>query len=587
MTFPFPTRFAWLPWIGLLAVTALSAIAAEPPADLVVRNGRVLTVDDAFRTASAVAIKDGVFVAVGSDADVRSHIGGSTHVIDAQGRTVIPGLIESHVHATGAARGEALQPFVQLHSIAEIQDWVRKQVRDSAPQSWIQLPRVDATRIRERRIPNSAELTAAAPNNPAVFTWQYANRQVQILNRAALQAAGITRDRVAPTGGKIILGPDGEPTGMTENCGALLTKFLSGRGVTEEKYLESLERLLRRYNELGITSITERSPRAENFKTFTQLREKGRLPVRVTVTVGLTTDGSVEATEKAIRAMPFKTGDGDDWVRYGPIKFSVDGGALYGTAYMREPYGEKAFAIYGITDPAYRGDLRVSPDKLKNIIRTGHRLGWQMSSHVTGDAGVDAVLDAVEAANADSPIAPRRYNLIHAYWSDPATAQRAARLGAVLDTQPTWYYKDGDTLAAVLGEPRLTHFIGLKTWRQAGVKVAINADHMQGFDPNTSLNPFNPFLAMQIAVLRRTEGGQIFGPDERVSREDALRMATIEAAWMSFDETRKGSIEVGKLGDLAILTGDFMGVPAESLKDLRSAVTVVGGKIMYEQPTRP
>ncbi|MDZ4685829.1 MAG: neutral/alkaline non-lysosomal ceramidase N-terminal domain-containing protein, partial [Planctomycetaceae bacterium] len=568
---------------ALFAGTSLTAFAAEPAADLVVLNGSILTVDASFRTTSAVAIKDGVFVAVGSDAAVRSRIGSNTRVIDARGQTVIPGLIESHVHATGAARGEALQPFVQLHSIAEIQEWVRQKVRGSAPQSWIQLPRVDATRIRERRIPTSAELTFAAPDNPAVFTWQYANRQVQILNQAAMQAAGITRDRVAPPGGKIILGPDGEPTGVTENCGALLTKFLAGRGVPEEKYLASLATLLRRYNELGITSITERSPRADNFATFNQLRADGRLPVRVTVTVGINTDGSVEATETAIRAMPFKTGDGDDWVRYGPIKFSVDGGALYGTAFMREPYGERAFAIYGISDPAYRGDLRVSAEKIKNIIRTGHRLGWQMSSHVTGDAGVDAVLDAVEAANADSPIAPRRYNLIHAYWPDAKTAQRAARLGVAVDTQPTWYYKDGDTLAGVLGAQRLNHFIGLKTWRDAGVHVAINADHMQGFDPNSSLNPYNPFLAMQIAVLRRTEGGQVFGPEQRVSREEALRMVTIDAAWMSFDETRKGSIEVGKLGDLAILTGDFMATPAERLHEIRSATTIVGGKVVYEK----
>jgi len=578
-----PTRSVSTLWIALFAGTSLTAFAAEPAADLVVLNGSILTVDASFRTTSAVAIKDGVFVAVGSDAAVRSRIGSNTRVIDARGQTVIPGLIESHVHATGAARGEALQPFVQLHSIAEIQEWVRQKVRGSAPQSWIQLPRVDATRIRERRIPTSAELTFAAPDNPAVFTWQYANRQVQILNQAAMQAAGITRDRVAPPGGKIILGPDGEPTGVTENCGALLTKFLAGRGVPEEKYLASLATLLRRYNELGITSITERSPRADNFATFNQLRADGRLPVRVTVTVGINTDGSVEATETAIRAMPFKTGDGDDWVRYGPIKFSVDGGALYGTAFMREPYGERAFAIYGISDPAYRGDLRVSAEKIKNIIRTGHRLGWQMSSHVTGDAGVDAVLDAVEAANADSPIAPRRYNLIHAYWPDAKTAQRAARLGVAVDTQPTWYYKDGDTLAGVLGAQRLNHFIGLKTWRDAGVHVAINADHMQGFDPNSSLNPYNPFLAMQIAVLRRTEGGQVFGPEQRVSREEALRMVTIDAAWMSFDETRKGSIEVGKLGDLAILTGDFMATPAERLHEIRSATTIVGGKVVYEK----
>src|SRR5690606_667749 len=118
---------------------------------------------------------------------------------------------------------------------------------------------------------------------------------------------------------------------------------------------------------------------------------------------------------------------------------------------------------------------------------------------------------------------------------------------------------------------------------KGGVKVAINADHMQGLDPNTSLNPFNPFLAMQAAITRRTEGGQVFGPEERVSREDALRMMTLDAAWLSFDETKKGSIEVGKFADLAVLTDDFLACPEDRIKDIRAQVTIVGGKVVYER----
>ena len=339
-----------------------------------------------------------------------------------------------------------------------------------------------------------------------------------------------------------------------------------------------------RYTEIGITSIGDRSTNVEGYRTYQKLKAQGRLPVRVTVTIGLSTDGTVAGTEKVIRALPFKTGDGDDWVRVGPLKLGVDGGTLYGTSFMREPYGPSAFALYGISDPQYRGDLRISAENLKNIIRTGHRLGWQMSSHVTGDAGVDAVLDAVEAANGDSPIAPRRYNLIHAYFPNEETAKRAARLGACVDTQPAWYYKDGDALAKALGHDRLAKFIGVRSWRQAGVKVALNSDHMQGFDPDTSLNPYNPFLAIQTAVTRKTEGGQVFGPDQRISREEALRMVTIDAAWLSFDETRKGSIEKGKLADLAILSGDYLACPEGRINALRATMTIVGGKIVYEKP---
>ena len=577
-----------LTFLIILCVHRASVVqshATEPPADLVVLNGRVLTLDAASGTASAVEIKDGVFVAVGSDAEIQSRVGPQTRTLDARGRSVIPGLIESHVHATGAARGEASQPFRQLHSIVEIQDWVREQAKALPAGNWIQLPRVDVTRIRERRIPNRADLDAAAPDHPAVFTWQYANKTVQALNSRAIAAAGITAATVAPPGGAVRLGPNGAPTGVIENAGALLVKFLPARNVSEEKYHDSLVTLLRRYNEIGITSITERNANVGAYRTYEKLRAAGRLPVRVTVTIGLTTDGTVEATEKAIRAIPFKTGDGDDWVKVGPLKVGVDGGALYGTAYMREPYGPAAFSLYGFKDPAYRGDLRIAPENMKNIVRTAHRLGWQMSSHVTGDAGVDVVLDAIEASNADSPVAPRRYNLIHAYFPDSATAARVARLGVVVDTQPAWFFKDGDALLDALGQKRMESFIGLQTWRKAGAKVALNADHMMGFDPDTSLNPYNPFLAMQAAITRRTEGGKVIGAHQRISREEALRMFTIDAAWMSFDEKRRGSIEVGKLADLAILTGDFLRQPEDKLRELRAAVTIVGGEIVHEAGT--
>lgn len=575
-------RSALLSLLALATVAAVTARAQTAP-DLVVVNARIHTLNPSAPSATAVAIRGGVFVAVGRDADIRKLAGPGTRTIDAEGRTVIPGLIESHVHSQGASRGEAQQPFRQLHSIAEIKAWVRDRANDQPAGQWIQLPRVDVTRIKERRMPSRADLDEAAPKHPAVFTWQYANRTVQILNSTAIAAISLTKKTPTPKGGKLHFNADGSPTGVIENANALLVRFLPGRSLPEDKHLDSLATLLGRYTEIGITSIGERNASVEGYRLFEKLKASDRLPVRVNVTIGLNTDGTVEGTEKAIRALPFKTGDGDDWVRVGPLKIGVDGGALYGTAFMREPYGPPAFSLYGISDPMYRGDLRVSPVKLKNIIRTGHRMGWQMSAHVTGDAGVDAVLDAVEASNADSPVAPRRYTLIHAYFPDESTARRAARLGVCVDTQPAWYYKDGDALFDALGRKRLDQFIGLQLWRKAGVKVAINADHMQGFDPDTSLNPYNPFLALQTAVVRRTEGGQRFGDNQRVSRLEALRMLTIDAAWLSFDEQRKGTIEAGKLGDLAILTADPLACPEDKIHAIRAVTTIVGGKVVFQR----
>jgi predicted amidohydrolase YtcJ len=357
--------------------------------------------------------------------------------------------------------------------------------------------------------------------------------------------------------------------------------------VSPEAALDALEQVHRHYNAVGITSVIERNTNVGGYRSYERLKKEGRLRVRATVTIGLGSDGTPAGTEKVIQALPFRFGDGDDWVRVGPLKVFADGGILYGTAYMREPYGRDALRLYGLTDLEYRGAQNWSVDQLKNMIGTGHRLGWQMCSHVTGDGGVDLVLDAVEACDRrDRPIKDRRYTLIHAYFPNPAAARRAAKLGVCVDTQPAWYYKDGDALAVALGGTRLKNFIGLADWTRAGVKVAINSDHMFGLDPDRSLNPYNPFLTMYVAVTRKTETGLVIGPEQRVSREDALRMMTTHAAYLSFDEQRKGSIEVGKLGDLAVLSDDFLTCATERIKNIKVLTTVVGGKVVYECKTK-
>jgi len=561
---------------------------AEPPADLVVLNGKIVTVNPQSSIVEAAAVREGRFVAVGANSKVKKLVGDRTRVIDARGKTVVPGLIETHVHAIGVARDEAVQPFVQLSSIAEIQQWVRQQAQSTPKDEWIQIPRIDLTRLREGRLPTRSELDAATAEHPVVFNWQYGSRQIQVLNTAALGAAKITRDTPDPTGGKtqIVKDAQGEPTGVLENPGGLTSKFRQSKPVSDEAFLAALKAVHRAYNRIGITSVIERNSNVEGYRTYEKLKAAGELAVRATVTIGYGARNTTEEAEKFIRELPFRFGDGDDWVRVGPLKIFVDGGILYGTAYMREPYGPEANQFYGFTDPGHRGTVNFTAERIENMMRAAHRSGWQMCSHVTGDGGVDLVLDALERVNRDIPVKDRRYTLIHAYFPNATAIRRAAELGVCVDTQPAWYYKDGDALAKALGEDRLKHFIGLADWRKGGLKVAINSDHMHGIDPNKSLNPFNPFLAMYVAVTRRTESGRVIGPEQRVSREQALRMATIDAAYLSFDEKRKGSIEVGKLGDLVLLSDDLLTCDAERIKDIQPLATVVGGKVVHDALSR-
>src|SRR5439155_3751782 len=239
--------------------------------------------------------------------------------------------------------------------------------------------------------------------------------------------------------------------------------------------------------------------------------------------------------------------------------------------------------LYAVDDPLYRGLLSLTPQQVAAAIAIGHRLGWQMVAHVTGDAGVDIVLDAIEAAQKQVPASDRRHTLLHAYFVHPETAARAARLGVLVGTQPAWHYKDADALADGLGRERLAHFIGLRTWRDAGVEVAINTDHMFGLDRDEALNPFNPFLTMYSATTRRTEGGRVIGETEAVSRQDALRMMTSMAARFSFDEKNRGSIQKAKVGDCVVLSDPFLTVSPEPLRNIRAHLTVVGGRVAFER----
>jgi predicted amidohydrolase YtcJ len=549
---------------------------ATRSADLVLLDGRVVTVDDRFSIATGLAVRDGRFVAVGSNDEVRGHVGSSTRVIDGRGRTVIPGIIDTHVHALDVAAAEAAQPFRNLRTIGELQDWIRSEAQRRTPDRWIWTPRVFPTRLRERRFPTRQELDAAAPHHPVVVDSAYAFS----LNSGALRAAGIARDSADPPGGAIVKDAAGEPTGLLRNAGGLLARFRPPG--SDRVPLETLEQVHREYLGTGITSVIERGASLEGYQAYEALKRADRLHLRATVTIRVPPADDPAGVEPFVRSLPMRFGDGDDWLKAGPLKIVADGGILIGTSFMREPYRLAARQLYAVDDPGYRGFLTLTPAQIASAFAIGHRLGWQMVAHVTGDAGVDVVLDAIEAAQAGSP-GERRHTLIHAYFVDPATAARAARLGVLVDTQPAWHFKDADALSDALGRERVAHFIGLDTWRRAGVEVAINTDHMFGLDRNEAMNPFNPFLTIYAATTRRTESGRVVNGAERVSRQDALRMMTRAAARFSFDEKNRGSIEAGKLGDFVVLEDHVLTCSAERLRTLRADMTVIGGRVAHER----
>jgi len=563
-----------------LALIAAGLFAQSPAAqlspDTIYYNGHVVTMWSDHPEVEAVAIRGDRFIAAGSNTEIRKLAAPTTREVDLAGRTVLPGLQDSHTHPIAAALSEQDRPVPVMNSIPDLLAHIRNLSDVTPPDGLIFVPKVYSTRLSERRYPDRYELDQAAPRQAAMTDNGYAS----VLNSVALKRLGIGRDTPQPPNGKIIKDSKGEPTGLILGAPQLLGTLRRAKPVTQDDMLWALKAMQKKYNEAGLTSTIDRSQGPEGFRAYQKLRQQNELTVRSTVTYLISGQGTPDQVRQEMERIPFVTGMGDEWFRVGAIKVVADGGILIGTAYLREPYGTHT-AIYGYDDPEYRGVLSVPRENLIEMARVANRLGWQMTAHTTGGGATDALLDAYEAANRDRPIADRRFTVTHGNFPNAQAIERARRLGVAFDSQPAWLHLDGAAIKDVFGLERMRDFLPLKSMFDAGVIVAGGSDHMIRFDSRTAINPYNPFFGMWMAITRKTRDGAALGPDQAVTREQALRMWTLNGAWMTFEEKTKGSIEPGKLADMVVISNDYLHCPVDAIKDIEALMTVVGGQVVY------
>jgi hypothetical protein len=558
--------------VALFATLPLGALAADE-ADLILHNGKVVTVDRDFSVRQAMAVKDEKILAVGSDAEILKTRGEQTQIIDLAGKMVLPGLADSHVHPAGAAMTEFDHPIPQMESIADVLDYIKSRAAVLEEGQWIVVRQVFITRLREQRYPTKAELDAAAPRHPVVF----ATGPDASVNSLALQKSGIDK-AFQPTGtGKVEKDPvTGEPTGILRSAMQCL-KVPPERKAAPKERDERLLVLLHDYRSVGITSILDRDASPEDIDQYRRLHAAGKLPVRVRLSHHLETSGKtrdiVEAIER-IAADPLCRGD--DHLRIIGLKTYLDGGMLTGSAYMLRPWGVSR--IYSIDDPGYRGLLYIPHETLVPIVRAAVENGLQFTAHSVGDGAVQALLDAYEEVDRSLPFTATRFCITHSNFMSKEAIDQAARLGIMVDIQPAWLYLDTRTLVAQFGYDRLRYFQPLKTLFEAGVTAGGGSDHMQKIGSLRSINPYDPWLAMWVTLTRRARWHDApLHPEEALSREQAIRFYTINSARIMFLDDRTGSLEPGKLADFIIIDRDLLTCPVDDIRDTKVLATCCGG----------
>lgn len=580
------------PWavFGRTSVLAAAALGTAcvsappvPPADLILTNGRVYEGAGASTLHEALAVRGGRIVAVGTNADVGRLRGPSTRVIDGAGRSVVPGFNDTHVHLFEGGFAAERADLASAGSVDEVQAALRAFAAARPGEPWL-LGEGWRYNTFPGGLPTKAILDAVAPDRPAFLRcFDYHTAWV---NSKALELAGITKDTPDPPNGHIVRDPrTGEPTGvLQESAQGLVSRLLPAPSPDER--LRVLDAATARLHAAGVTSVQNALGSPDEFEVYDRARRSGRLALRIYSAVSPTGLFSSDPPPPITSAMVDEWDilrrrfAGDDLFKLGVVKLFVDGVIETHTATLLAPYANRPTA----------GPSNYTPAELARIVTLLDARGWQVLMHAVGDGAVRMALDAVEAAAAANPMPAqgRRHRIDHIETLDPADEPRFGRLGVVASMHPAGMSRPPSAprprptpaapsvWAANLGMERASRGGGWKRIRDAGGRVVLGSDWpVASYDPSGRL--------FQVAVAPPREGR----PDGRLTLRAAIDAYTSDAAFVSFDEADKGRLAPGMLADFVVLATDVFSTPPTSAADLSAAVTVFGGKVVYERRPTP
>jgi predicted amidohydrolase YtcJ len=544
------------------AAFGLTGRAEDTPPDLIIHHGKIVTVDSVFSIAQAAAIRGGKFIAVGTDDKVLALAGPGTQKVDLRGRTVLPGFNDTHNHQNSGITLVTNVDLTNIHSIDDIQTALHDRLKTAkkgeviaGTRGWWEYE------LADKRLPTRYDLDKVAPDNPVAIPGPH----YTIVNSLALKMAGITRDTKDPQGGEIWKDPKtGEPTGLLmDNAGSLVRALFTPP--THDQEIAGLRKIMAIQNGFGLTSLRQPGGSAADVALYRELYDHGQLTTRVDFAYNVDAAAPEPEFERQLTAL------GAPGQQFGDGMFRADGIAETGldgaelTAFLRDDLPIK---------PGYRGLQKIPTEHFKKFAAAANRHGWRLGPHAVGDAAIDEALDAFEYANAEKSIVGRRWMIDHAFLLRPDHYDRVKKLGLIINSQYMHNYQLGELILRAWKRPLADMSERYKDWVANGIMLAGGSDGPVSYHAE-------PLLEIYGEITRKTGWGGSLGPDQGLTREQAIRSVTSNSAYTSFEEKAKGSIEPGKYADFVVLTKDILTIPADAIKDTHVIATVLGGKTVY------